>query len=466
MIFSILIFVLLLMPFLGALPYMDGSIDFVQIFSFFTGGFPKLFSNMSGVHPPLKVMLGSLFLKTFGVSPLAYNLLGLALGIAALIAIWFLVKKLVNHKVAGISVLLLSSTPLFLASSFFAATDFMLTCLVLISLALYIYNKKVLLTIALCLLVMTKETALLLPVVLLLVESFFALYKWHLKTYNFHWKNFMADFLPAVLPLLLFLGWLEFLKYNNRGVWSEWLFTSSTNTNTFSLILGNIFNLTFLNKYAFQNWNQLLLLNFNWIITGTNIIGTIYYLWHLQDKQKEKIRTSIISANIHLKTITLIVLFCASYYLLVLSLQTWTIPRYGLPVITLALILFATYIYELTKRKLLLKIIVTIILISVTYFALYKSVDPVSKTLWDKGNFIHEEMYNLPDKLAGNDGLFYNLQALKIAKQRSDLIYQANDKGIILHSAQCNWILTKEYIDKQIFTIFKLSKLKPGCKQP
>jgi 4-amino-4-deoxy-L-arabinose transferase-like glycosyltransferase len=202
---SIFIFIFLLLPYLGSLPYLDGAIDLVQINDYFSGGFAQLFNNWGSIHPPFKVILGSISFSIFGVNTIAYSIIGIIFGIIALIAMWVLVNKLFNKKVAIISVLLLSTAPLFLVNSLFAMTDYLLACMILLSLTFYIYNKRILLALTFCICVMIKETALLLPCAFLVVEIFFTLNNWHFKKARFHWKSILLGLLPAVLPLLFFL---------------------------------------------------------------------------------------------------------------------------------------------------------------------------------------------------------------------------------------------------------------------
>jgi hypothetical protein len=311
---------------------------------------------------------------------------------------------------------------------------------------------------------MIKETALLLPCAFMVVEILFTINSWRLKKTRFHWKSFLLSILPAVLPLLLFYGWLQFLNYNNKGVWSDWVFVESSDKGTFSVIVNNILSFSFLNKYAFQNWNQLLLLNFNWVMFGIIILGTFFSLWRLTNQQKAKIRGLIFDADLKIKTVGVIIIFFLAYFILVLSFQTYTITRYGLPLIPLVIIYYAKILYEFTKGKIVLEIISVLLISTITILSLYKSIDPVSIQLWGKDNIAGEEMISLHKNLSGNDGLVYNLQALNISKHRSILANEANDRGTSIYSSSCNWMLPDINNDRKIFDIFGLTKLQPQCE--
>ena len=54
---AIFLFLILTLPFINTLPYMDGNIDFIQTLDFYTGGLNQYFFNWGTIHPPLKLVL-------------------------------------------------------------------------------------------------------------------------------------------------------------------------------------------------------------------------------------------------------------------------------------------------------------------------------------------------------------------------------------------------------------------------
>src|SRR3989338_1271938 len=118
-------FFIFYLPFLKVIPYLDGNIDFVQAHDFYTGGFTKYFQNWASVHPPLKIILSSMLFVFFGFGVFAYNLLGLIFGVLGMLGMFGLAKKY-GQKTAVFAVSFLVTSPLFLATSVFSLTDFIL----------------------------------------------------------------------------------------------------------------------------------------------------------------------------------------------------------------------------------------------------------------------------------------------------------------------------------------------------
>jgi hypothetical protein len=170
-----------------------------------------------------------------------------------------------------------------------------------------------------------------------------------------------------------------------------------------------------------------------------------------------------LGGNIRVKTICVIILFFIIYLITVLGFQTFTITRYGLPLIPLALIFYAKFIYELSKESTILKLIFIIVIPIISIISIYYSLDPVSRRMWGTDNFAGQEIYPLNQFLAGNDGLVYNLQALRVAKIRNDTAYLANNNSSHLISPYCFWILPDLKNDDQIFRIFGLNGLTLEC---
>jgi len=102
LLFLVLLFSVLFLPFLKTIPYLDGNIDFVQVHDFYKGGFEEYFKNWSSVHPPLKLFIAQIFFGLFGVNAISYNLVGFMLGIIGVVSLFYLAKKLTGEKTAFI----------------------------------------------------------------------------------------------------------------------------------------------------------------------------------------------------------------------------------------------------------------------------------------------------------------------------------------------------------------------------
>ena len=170
LILAIFLFILLTVPFIATLPYMDGNIDFVQTNDFYSGGINQYFSNWNTVHPPVKLLIALPFYFLFGISSVSYSFPGILIGIAGIVGIYLLTKDLFDQKTANLTTVFFSIYPLFIANSIFVMRDYLLTIFLLISLLFYIRKKSILYAISCSLAILTKEPALLLPSIVVVVE--------------------------------------------------------------------------------------------------------------------------------------------------------------------------------------------------------------------------------------------------------------------------------------------------------
>src|SRR5438034_3497716 len=161
----ITIFSLLFLPFINTIPYLDGNIDFVQTYDFSTGGFHHYFTQWQSVHPPFKLWLADIFYSLLGIHAYSYNIIGFLAVVLGIVAIYYLVEAIAGRLCARVSTMLLAISPLFISASMFYLRDFLLAVFVLSSLWLYSQSKYTLYAIVGSALVLTKETGLLLPVI-------------------------------------------------------------------------------------------------------------------------------------------------------------------------------------------------------------------------------------------------------------------------------------------------------------
>ncbi len=443
LILAIFLFILLTVPFIATLPYMDGNIDFVQTNDFYSGGINQYFSNWNTVHPPVKLLIALPFYFLFGISSVSYSFPGILIGIAGIVGIYLLTKDLFDQKTANLTTVFFSIYPLFIANSIFVMRDYLLTIFLLISLLFYIRKKSILYAISCSLAILTKEPALLLPSIVVVVEIIELIIK-----RGFNLKKTVLKITVLMAPFGVYFIWKLVLDANNKSSWNEWIFTKTENKGALSTIINNLLSFNFINPYAFEHWKQLFFLNFNWIYFFIILLGfAVYFL------SRKKIFFYKNWRN--LKVILIIFIFSISYLLTVLSLQTYTIPRYALPLIPFILIALAKSI--VIFKNLYFQTMLILIVFGFLLTSLFFSLDPVATHLWGKTRIFDQKIYALNDQLAGNDGITYNIQYLLIAKNRSETILKASKEKKPVSSPYCRWIFPDPNNETKMIKTLKIA---------
>ncbi len=437
-ILGVLLFSVFFLPYIKTIPYLDGNIDFVKSHDFFEGGFTELFKNWSSVHPPLKEFLIYLSFRMFGVSAWSYNLLGYIFGTFGIIFYYLLAKNLFDKNIARIAVLLLSMSPLFLSVGVFFLTDYILTILFIISLYFYSKNKLLFYSITASLSYLAKETGLVLAVSVLLIELVF------IKR-NFSKKKFI-NILIICIPFLVNLIWIYYIKSNNKALWSDWNFAETADRGTLFTIFNNLITFNFLNPYAYQNWRQLFILNFNWLYWLIFVSGIV-----IVSKSKKQGYLNLFQSIILNKTGLAIILTFAGYFIAVLSFQTYTITRYGLPLIPILYLGTSWSLWIISKKYKVSQVYIYGILCIFVLITLFSSLDPISKSIWGSTKIINQGFYGVNRSLDGNDGITYNLQYLKVAKQRS--VYLTNPPDHEVSPDDCYWLIADPNNDFKTWNI-------------
>lgn len=405
------IFSLLFLPYTTVLPYLDGNIDFVQTVLYHTGEFSLYFKFFSSVHPPLKIFLFDFFYSIFGVYESIPTLLGYLWGVVGITCFYYLLKKL-SPGSEKIGSLLLSISPLYISVGIFYLTDYILTNLILFMLLMYIREKKILLLAGLICTVLVKETGLLIPGIFLIIELSTSINK----------KRFLSvkNVIFYSIPFSIYYVWFLFMSTKGISTWNDWIFTDTADQGTFYTIVNNVVTLKIFNEYATQHFLQLLFLNFNWIIIAISIFITIIIL--IRKENRKKIIQAVILFDAQSKTILFILIFCILYALTVLTFQTYTIPRYALPIIPFLLLWFSVVVTQL--KNFFVKATSIFVVFLLTILGLFFSVDPIANTIWGKVNVLGQNVYATNYHLSGNDGITYNYQYLLIAKKRTEIIRQ------------------------------------------
>jgi len=460
------IFILIYLPFINTVPFLDGNIDFVKCLDFYNGGIKQLLSNWGSVHPPTKEVFIFILFKVFGVSATSYNLLGLMTGIAGIGHLYFLAEKLIDKKRALLVSLLLSISPLFIANSLFTLTDYLLAVGIVAALFHYLNKDYFLFAFYSTLAAGTKETGILLPVAIIFSEILLFI----LKKAPINEPRQRSKYFSLVTPFLFSFLWYVFLQLSGKGPWSDWNFSEVASKGTFYTIFHNVLTMQVFNKYAYQNWKQLGALNFNWLYWCFVFYSFIQTLRiprtsspRMEQSSEQTLRkipmtlnlrlfifhNKIKKINIHLGWLIAIT-FCFFYSLLVLSFQTYTIPRYALPIYPFMYLFVGWAVSKYSKFGLY----ISYILISLTMLSLISSIDPVSTLLWKNNRIMTQSLYNLPAYLDGNDGLTYNLQYLLIAKTRSDFLLL---KTRSVTKSGCYWLSPDPNNDQKTFKALSIN---------
>lgn len=128
-------------------------------------------STLTNAHPPLPSMWLSIAWWTFGYAPLVTRISMLVIAAFALLAVFRIARTLQNDIVAWTTVACTALYPIWFAQSSLAHADLLAACFALWGLAAYFdhYRWRAILLFSLA--ALSKETALLFPLTLLLVEQ-------------------------------------------------------------------------------------------------------------------------------------------------------------------------------------------------------------------------------------------------------------------------------------------------------
>ena len=388
----IFIYIILYFPFLGIVPYHDGSKEFRFSYNLYSGHY---LSNWIPFHPPFKLILASLFFRLFGFE--SFTILGLCLSIVGIASLYLIAKKLFDRKVAFCSAIFLATSGVYISNGIFSMTDFVVAVLVVTALNFFSRSNFWLYGIIASCAVLTKETALVFPISVFIVDLYIQ-------------KKLRISLL---LPFVTFLCWLWFLHMTGHQPWNDWNFSSTAKQGSFYTVIHNLVTFQFLNQYAYENWRHLFIFNFNWFYWLLAIFGVIWLI------KKKNIRQNKI-------TFSIIAIYVVSYTIAVLSFQTFPITRYILPLLPLVY-LFAGFGFVTILNKIkveYLRYIVMVVAVMIIVTQLFKSDDPVSNIFWPKTTFLGERVYL--SSLGGLDAMTYNMQFLLFAKKR-DLLIRAGD---------------------------------------
>jgi 4-amino-4-deoxy-L-arabinose transferase-like glycosyltransferase len=445
-----IIFLVLVAPHLPSIPYLDGNIDFVQAYDFYSGGFTQLAAHWGSLHPPLKTFLVSSIFGVFGMHTWTYTVVGIVFGIVGIAAMYWFTRALFGRRTAAVAGVLLGTCPLFLSVGIFSLTDYLLTVWVLFVLLTYIRGHYIWCGLLLLFSVLTKETALLLPVSILVVEVCIFIMERRIT-------RRLVPLLPVFISFFVYACWSWYLHSIGQRPWSDWIFTETANKGATFTIINNLITGTFINAYAKENWLHLFVLNYMWVYTVFAVSGGIWLLIRVLSRKSKRLLEVIVDKRTHALCVYL--LFGFLYTISVLSFQTYTIPRYVLPVVPLILLLASRSISTVARRWRRLRIPFIVLFFCIGVLALYSSTDPLSRAIWGDTTWMGQRLYNLKDHLSGNDGITYNLQYLAIVQERSRLISRAQIEGNSIISGDCYFLFPDPNNEKIMLSILSLDRI-------
>jgi 4-amino-4-deoxy-L-arabinose transferase-like glycosyltransferase len=127
-------------------------------------------TTLSNAHPPLVMVYLATWWKFSGYTPAVTRIAMLLVASFALLAIWRIASVAANRTIATATVICTAAFPVFFAQSTLAHLDMMVAALTLWALAFYIEERRIAVVVLLSLAAITKETAILTPLVLLAWE--------------------------------------------------------------------------------------------------------------------------------------------------------------------------------------------------------------------------------------------------------------------------------------------------------
>lgn len=408
-----ILFILLFIPFLRNPLCLDGMGEYLKVTTFYTSGLAA-YLHEPGLHPPFKAFLASIFFKIFGMSYFSITLMGLVVGIIGVIALYFLAKKLFNREVGVIASLLLAVSPVYLSNGTHSFNDFMLTVSIILSLNFYARGLYVWYAIFATVAALTKEPALLLAISVLVVEFF-------------HKRFSIVRLIFLSAPIILFSLWIQYATAEGIPLFHENIFAATKHKGALFTVIYNLITFDFFHEWAAAHRLVLFYLNFAWV----------YWLVALWGIGKVVIRkgTKRIGES---RPKLAILLFVVSYFFTILTLQTFTSPRYVLPILPFLFLAVAWAIVPIIKSLPLYAYVLVSLFFVVSLFS---SVDPLSRVLWGTKPVFGQTLYGFDYVVGPTDSIIYNLQyPLLIRNRKMKLLSLAREnKEQYQESLVCNF---------------------------
>ncbi len=166
-------------------------------------------TDLSRGHPLFYLFFMSFFTKLFGGSLVAARIISLLLAVALLVSTYWLGKQIFDAKTGFLATLLLLIQPLFLSQSTMILPELMLALLAILSLLFYLQNRYIAYFIFASLLILTKETG-------LVVFAGIVLHEWYKQRFRItipfilkalKWSAPLSTFILFLIVQKVQLGW-------------------------------------------------------------------------------------------------------------------------------------------------------------------------------------------------------------------------------------------------------------------
>lgn len=396
-----LVFFLVLSPHLNFVPIWDGAIYSRCLNTAVTNKFFLFNFNCVGHTSMIYVLLLSISQYLTLGKPLFLNLTNILLGFLSILAFYkilILIFRKELEKEIFLVTCLFAFFPTFLASVINLNLDFGMTAFYLLFLYALLYQKKILTVLFATATIFSKEPG----VGLYLIALYFYLI-FFIGRKKVGWKNKLASYLKnyyLFIPLIFFLVFVSYrLIYRQPVLWINYGVEQITQ-DLFSLNLGP----------TFQSYiATIFTVNFSWVLTLFIILFLLKKIvgrfFNFNLPKKAKINRQIV--------LMLFLSFFASLYLLT-AYKTYSYPRYFLALCPQLIILFYISLVNLiSNNKLRIVILLTVFILF--FISIYKTIDPVSKSIFGTFNFGRHKLLNLTTISKeccgyGKDQLEYNLQ--------------------------------------------------------
>lgn len=302
----------------------------------------------------------------------------------------------------ALMVALLAFNPLFFANSLTPSLDFGVTVFFLTAIYSFIYQYKAQAILAMTFMILSKETGMVLyiAIILGLIATLIAN---RLKKKSIQ-QSTLQQVLLYLIPLVIFLIHILIQKTTStRSIF--W-----TSSDHFSFQISQLTRLWI--SRSLTRIIQTFVLDFHWIYTliilfGANLFARKYFRFG--------IRTIF---NTLIKNVNLLWLIVVSsfifYGVAIFAINTYTLPRYVLPLVPLLILISVKFIIKLATAKKSKLILLFIFIVS--FIQTFKTIDPVSQFIFGTFNFGNHKMLTMISHvneccgIAGKDQLSYNAE--------------------------------------------------------
>jgi len=177
-------------------------------------------TTVSNAHPPLPQVYVAAAWSGFGYAPAVTRVAMLLLAAFALVQVWRIGERVADAEAAVAATILTGLYPVFFAQSSLAHADLMATALTLWGLRLYLEGSRWTFA-ALSLAVMAKETAAVVPVVLLAWELWQRRPAGTAEAVSFRNRALRRNVLLLVVPVAVLAGWFAYHYFRTGFVFGN-----------------------------------------------------------------------------------------------------------------------------------------------------------------------------------------------------------------------------------------------------